>query len=35
VREINLPAWMGFGSRMYQLMPSIVEMLGGKAFKQK
>ncbi|MFC0188359.1 SDR family NAD(P)-dependent oxidoreductase [Fictibacillus aquaticus] len=35
VREINLPKWMGFGSRMYQLMPSVVELLGGKAFKQK
>ncbi|MFC7371145.1 SDR family NAD(P)-dependent oxidoreductase [Fictibacillus iocasae] len=35
VREINLPRWMGIGSRLYQLMPSVVEKIGGKAFKQK
>ncbi|MGP4081022.1 SDR family NAD(P)-dependent oxidoreductase [Pseudalkalibacillus sp. R45] len=35
VREINLPGWMEAGSKLYQLMPAIVERLGKKAFRQK
>jgi short-subunit dehydrogenase len=34
-REINLPGWMNAGSKLYQLMPQLVEKIGGKAFKQK
>ncbi|WP_408006664.1 SDR family NAD(P)-dependent oxidoreductase [Pseudalkalibacillus sp. A8] len=35
VREINIPGWMEAGSKMYQLMPSIIEKIGKKAFRQK
>ncbi len=35
VREINLPGWMEAGSKLYQLMPVIVEKLGKRAFRQK
>ncbi|MDQ0231879.1 SDR family NAD(P)-dependent oxidoreductase [Metabacillus malikii] len=34
-REINLPGWMNIGSKMYQVMPKLVERLAGKAFSQK
>jgi short-subunit dehydrogenase len=35
VRELNLPWWMNAGSTLYQLMPRVVETLGGKSFRQK
>ncbi|MBH0174491.1 SDR family oxidoreductase [Fictibacillus sp. 23RED33] len=35
VREINLPWWMNVGSTMYQVMPKLIETLGGKSFRQK
>ncbi|MCF6408350.1 SDR family NAD(P)-dependent oxidoreductase [Pseudalkalibacillus salsuginis] len=35
VREINLPGWMEAGSKMYQLMPTLMEKVGKKAFRQK
>ncbi|WNB93629.1 SDR family oxidoreductase [Bacillus sp. NEB1478] len=35
VRELNLPWWMNAGSTLYQLMPRVVEALGGKSFRQK
>jgi uncharacterized protein len=35
VREINLPWWMNIGSTAYQVMPRLVERLGGKSFRQK
>jgi uncharacterized protein len=35
VREINLPWWMNIGSTVYQVMPKLVETLGGKSFRQK
>lgn len=35
VREINRPRWMNAAGKLYQLMPSVVEKLGGKAFSQK
>ncbi|WP_078553076.1 SDR family NAD(P)-dependent oxidoreductase [Bacillus alkalicellulosilyticus] len=34
-RELNLPWWMNIASRMYQIMPSVVEKIGGKKFYQK
>ncbi|HZG60395.1 MAG TPA: SDR family oxidoreductase [Anoxybacillus sp.] len=34
-REVNLPRWMNIGSKLYQLFPSLVEKVGGKAFYQK
>lgn len=34
-REINLPGWMGIGSKMYQLMPSLAEKLLGTQFNKK
>ena len=34
-REINLPGWMGIGSKMYQLMPSLAEKLLGGQFNKK
>ncbi|MEC2070628.1 SDR family NAD(P)-dependent oxidoreductase [Alkalihalophilus marmarensis] len=34
-REINLPKWMGFGSKLYQLMPGVVEKLAGSKLRQK
>ncbi len=35
VRELNLPGWMEAGSKLYQLVPALVEKLGKKAFSQK
>jgi short-subunit dehydrogenase len=35
VRELNLPWWMNIGSTVYQVMPKLVETLGGKSFRQK
>lgn len=35
VRELNLPWWMNVGSTVYQVMPKLVEKLGGKSFRQK
>jgi uncharacterized protein len=35
VRELNLPWWMNVGSTIYQVMPKLVEKLGGKSFHQK
>lgn len=34
-REINLPLWMNIGSRLYQLFPSLIEVLLGKQFDRK
>jgi uncharacterized protein len=34
-REVNLPRWMNIGSKLYQLFPTLVEKVGGKAFYQK
>jgi uncharacterized protein len=34
-REVNLPRWMNIGSKLYQLFPTFVEKVGGKAFYQK
>ncbi|WP_335869849.1 SDR family NAD(P)-dependent oxidoreductase [Bacillus sp. 2205SS5-2] len=34
-REINLPNWMNVISKVYTIMPSVVEKLGGKSFYQK
>ncbi len=34
-REINLPIWMGWGTIIYQLFPSLVEKLAGKKLSQK
>ncbi|WP_223702285.1 SDR family NAD(P)-dependent oxidoreductase [Sutcliffiella deserti] len=34
-REINLPGWMSFGSKVYQLFPGLMEKFAGKAFRQK
>ncbi|QPC46780.1 SDR family NAD(P)-dependent oxidoreductase [Mangrovibacillus cuniculi] len=35
VREINRPRWMNAAGKLYQVMPGLVEKLGGKAFSQK
>ncbi|MCD8508971.1 MAG: SDR family oxidoreductase [Bacillus sp. (in: Bacteria)] len=34
-REINLPGWMGLGTKMYQLFPSLVEGLAGSQLRKK
>ncbi|RDX02365.1 SDR family NAD(P)-dependent oxidoreductase [Listeria kieliensis] len=34
-REINLPILMNIGTRLYQLMPSLIECLGKRAFMKK
>ncbi|MFP7493723.1 SDR family oxidoreductase [Terribacillus saccharophilus] len=34
-REINLPGWMGFGSKLYQLLPGLAEKVLGKQFSKK
>ncbi|MDF0726114.1 SDR family oxidoreductase [Cytobacillus sp. S13-E01] len=34
-REINLPGWMNMGSVFYQLFPTLVEKVGGKAIFKK
>lgn len=34
-REINLPSWMEFGSKCYQLFPNIMEFLLRKQFNKK
>lgn len=34
-REVNLPAYMGFTSKLYVLMPTIVERLGKRFFHKK
>lgn len=34
-RELNLPMWMNFGSILYQLMPGLIEKVGGRKFNQK
>ncbi|MCA1030633.1 SDR family oxidoreductase [Bacillus timonensis] len=34
-RELNLPGWMSFGSKLYQLFPAFVERVGGRAFYKK
>jgi uncharacterized protein len=34
-REINLPRWMDIGSKLYQLMPGVVEKIAGQAFYMK
>ncbi|WP_102027117.1 SDR family NAD(P)-dependent oxidoreductase [Salirhabdus sp. Marseille-P4669] len=34
-REINLPKWMEFGSRLYQLFPSLFEKVFRKQFSKK
>ncbi|MFA9455722.1 SDR family NAD(P)-dependent oxidoreductase [Halalkalibacter sp. AB-rgal2] len=34
-REVNLPRWMGVGSTIYQLFPTLIEKLAGKKLSQK
>lgn len=34
-REVNLPGWMEFGSKMYQLFPSVLERLLKRQFNKK
>ncbi|MFP7169472.1 SDR family oxidoreductase [Terribacillus sp. 7520-G] len=34
-REINMPGWMGIGSKLYQLMPGLAEKLLGGQFGKK
>src|SRR5690606_33540996 len=34
-REINMPLWMDFGSRLYQLFPSMMEKALKKQFNKK
>ncbi|MGJ9383334.1 SDR family NAD(P)-dependent oxidoreductase [Salipaludibacillus sp. CF4.18] len=34
-RELNLPLWMGIGSKLYQLFPSLIEKVAGKQLHQK
>ena len=34
-REINLPFWMGWGTKFYQVFPSLTEALAGKQFRKK
>lgn len=34
-REVNLPGWMEFGSKMYQLFPSVMERLLRRQFNKK
>lgn len=34
-REINLPGWMAFGSKLYQVFPGLMERLLKKQFNQK
>ena len=34
-REINLPGWMGIGSKLYQVFPGLVEKFAGNIFRQK
>ncbi|KGX91366.1 oxidoreductase [Pontibacillus halophilus JSM 076056 = DSM 19796] len=34
-REINLPTWMELGSKVYQLMPGVVEAMFAKQFRKK
>lgn len=34
-REINLPFAMNIGTRIYQIMPSLIEVLGKRAFMKK
>ncbi|MEN1970171.1 SDR family oxidoreductase [Lentibacillus sp. N15] len=34
-REINLPHWMAFGAKLYQLFPSLIERLAGKKLYKK
>ncbi|MCK0471443.1 SDR family oxidoreductase [Halalkalibacter sp. APA_J-10(15)] len=34
-REVNLPRWMGAGSTIYQLFPTLIEKLAGKKLSQK
>ncbi|PRS10129.1 oxidoreductase [Bacillus atrophaeus] len=34
-REINLPRWMDAGTKLYQLFPSLVEKLAGRAMMKK
>jgi uncharacterized protein len=35
IRELNLPWWMNVGSTLYQIMPRVVEKVGGRSFRQK
>ena len=34
-RELNLPLWMGLGTKFYQLFPGLVERIAGKRLNQK
>ncbi|GAE30810.1 SDR family NAD(P)-dependent oxidoreductase [Halalkalibacter hemicellulosilyticus] len=34
-REVNLPRWMGAGSTLYQLFPTLIEKIAGKRLSQK
>jgi short-subunit dehydrogenase len=34
-RELNLPFWMGWGAKLYQLSPALFEKLAGRSLKRK
>lgn len=34
-REVNLPYWMGVGTKLYQLFPSLVETVAGEQLRKK
>ncbi|WP_066193087.1 SDR family NAD(P)-dependent oxidoreductase [Gracilibacillus timonensis] len=34
-REVNLPAWMQAGSKLYQIVPRVVELFGKRLFNKK
>ncbi|ADU30029.1 short-chain dehydrogenase/reductase SDR [Evansella cellulosilytica DSM 2522] len=34
-RELNLPRWMGIGTKLYQLFPTLVEKVAGEQFRKK
>lgn len=34
-RELNLPGWMGLGTKLYQLFPGLVEKLAGSQLNKK
>jgi short-subunit dehydrogenase len=34
-RELNLPFWMGWGAKLYQLSPTLFELIAGKNLRMK
>lgn len=34
-REVNLPGWMGVGTKLYQIFPSLVEKIAGNQLRKK